>query len=43
LEDVNAQGRGATAENGVLIDMAHLKKANLILNRQQLIDRKIQI
>ena len=43
LEDVNAQGRGATAENGVLIDMAHLKKANLILNRQQLLDRKIQI
>ena len=38
LEEVNSQGRGAVAENGVLIDMAHLKKANLILNRQRLID-----
>jgi len=38
LEEVNSQGRGAVAENGVLIDMAHLKKANLILNRQGLID-----
>lgn len=38
LEEVNFQGRGAVAENGVLIDMAHLKKANLILNRQRLID-----
>ena len=38
LEEVNSQGRGAVAENGVLIDMAHFKKANLILNRQLLID-----
>jgi malyl-CoA/(S)-citramalyl-CoA lyase len=41
LEEVNFQGRGAVAENGVLIDMAHLKKANLILNRQKLIDKII--
>jgi malyl-CoA/(S)-citramalyl-CoA lyase len=41
LEEVNSQGRGAVAENGVLIDMAHLKKANLILNRQKLIDKII--
>jgi hypothetical protein len=40
LEEVNSQGRGAVAENGVLIDMAHLKKANLILNRQLLINKK---
>jgi malyl-CoA/(S)-citramalyl-CoA lyase len=41
LQEVNSQGRGAVAENGVLIDMAHLKKANLILNRQKLIDKII--
>jgi malyl-CoA/(S)-citramalyl-CoA lyase len=39
LEEVNSQGRGAVAENGVLIDMAHLKKANLILKRQLLIEK----
>jgi malyl-CoA/(S)-citramalyl-CoA lyase len=40
LAKAEKEGNGAIGSGGVLIDMAHLKQANVLLARQQLIDSK---
>lgn len=39
MEQTTRDGQGAVGEQGVLIDMAHLKLADSLVQRQQLIDR----
>jgi malyl-CoA/(S)-citramalyl-CoA lyase len=42
LEQTTRDGQGAVGEKGVLIDMAHLKLADSLMARQQLIDQSQQ-
>jgi malyl-CoA/(S)-citramalyl-CoA lyase len=39
IEQTNKAGQGAVGDNGVLVDMAHLKQASHLKRRQALIDR----
>lgn len=39
IEDTNRTGQGAVGDDGVLVDMAHLKQARQIARRQALIER----
>ncbi|MBO9354786.1 CoA ester lyase [Bordetella petrii] len=40
IDASNRQGQGAVGDGGVLVDMAHLKQANALAERQALIERQ---
>ncbi|MBV7484753.1 CoA ester lyase [Bordetella sp. BOR01] len=40
IDASNRQGQGAVGDDGVLVDMAHLKQANALAERQALIERQ---
>ncbi|MVW72079.1 CoA ester lyase [Bordetella sp. 15P40C-2] len=42
IDASNRQGNGAVGDGGVLVDMAHLKQANAIADRQALIEQQSQ-